>query len=446
MPAPQNLACSRLIGVTVLPEYIQFEGIDRVLDNLQSRAGVTAVATSPYVMEMADEQTGSREPPIDAGAGKVRLLDRPLWGKRELWMRTAPSFEPNTWLYEGLRYRPAEPDHLTDEFGHIVFDFLDAAKKRGLATYLQVQSAIPPGYRVQFGGPEEEDLPRLPDGRVPQNRVANNGSLASPHIVDYHVALLKDLCETYPQIDGIRVDWPEYPPYRLDSVFVDFCDFAHDAADELDFNFELMRKDTQQLYDFLHHGLTNEHLRSYLADPSKFSLETLLGAFPGFVELGKFKAQLSLRLLQRFRNAIDEVSPRVKLAPAAFPPPWSSVSGMDLSVTNSPCSEFAVKLYAMHWAMMLNFYGEQILGANKSLDESLLVAAMLSLLEIEKDAESPTLQQYRYPDPDQPHPGNDALQVQKIRDAQEAAGDTPVHVLAHGYGPLEDVRRRIRIA
>ncbi|MFT7642720.1 MAG: hypothetical protein ACI9G1_004478, partial [Pirellulaceae bacterium] len=285
---------SRLVGVTVLPEYIQFEGIDRVLDNLQSRAGATAVATSPYVMEVADEATGSREPPIDAGAGKVRLLDRPLWGKRELWMRTAPSSEPNAWLYEGLRYQAAEPDQLTDEHGHIVSDFLDAAKSRGLATYLQVQSAIPPGYRVQFGGPEEEDLPRLPDGRIPQNRVANNGSLASPHIVDYHVAMLKDLCEAYPQIDGIRVDWPEYPPYRLDSVFVDFSDFAHDAADEFGFDFETMRRDTQAVYDFLHNGLSNDHLQQYLSDPTAFSL----AKFPGFLELGKFKAQLSLRLLQ----------------------------------------------------------------------------------------------------------------------------------------------------
>ena len=87
---------TRLVGITVLPEYFQFETVEAVLDNLVKRAGVTAIATSPYVMAEADQQTGSREPPIDAGAGKVRLLDRPLWGKRELWVRTAPSFRPRT--------------------------------------------------------------------------------------------------------------------------------------------------------------------------------------------------------------------------------------------------------------------------------------------------------------------------------------------------------------
>ena len=90
---------TRFVGVTVMPEYIQHEGVNGVLDNLQKRARVTAVATSPYVIEPATEKTGSREPPIDAGAGKVRLLDRPLWGKRELFVRTAPSFAPETRLY-----------------------------------------------------------------------------------------------------------------------------------------------------------------------------------------------------------------------------------------------------------------------------------------------------------------------------------------------------------
>src|SRR5687767_4595749 len=93
----------RFLGITVMPEYVQNEGIDAVLDNLV-RAGATALATSPYVMAPANEQTGGREPPDDAGAGSVRLLDRPLWGRRELFVRTAPSFVPDKRLYQGLRY------------------------------------------------------------------------------------------------------------------------------------------------------------------------------------------------------------------------------------------------------------------------------------------------------------------------------------------------------
>lgn len=79
-----------------------------------------------------------------------------------------------------------------------------------MKVYFQVQAAIPPGYRVQFGGPVDDDRARLPDGSIPTKRLDKNGSLASPHILEYGEALLRDLVTQYPGIDGIRIDWPEY--------------------------------------------------------------------------------------------------------------------------------------------------------------------------------------------------------------------------------------------
>jgi len=99
-----------LTGVTVIPEFFQVEGVEAVLDNFQRRARVDAIATSPYVMMPMPDGQGGREPPIDAGAGSVRLLDRPLWGRRELFVRTAPSFAADSSLYRGLRYQPAAAD------------------------------------------------------------------------------------------------------------------------------------------------------------------------------------------------------------------------------------------------------------------------------------------------------------------------------------------------
>src|SRR4051794_23889997 len=100
----------RFVGITVMPEDYQVESIETVLRNLKERAGVTAVATSPYVMQPSDREHGQRQPPIDAGAGGVRLLDRPLWGKRELYTSSSPSFVPNLALYKGLAYQPGAPD------------------------------------------------------------------------------------------------------------------------------------------------------------------------------------------------------------------------------------------------------------------------------------------------------------------------------------------------
>lgn len=444
----QSAAGERFVGVTVLPEYFQSEGVEGVLDNLIGRAKVTAVATSPYVMAEADEQSGSREPPIDAGAGGVRLLDRPLWGKRELWVKTSPSFVPDRELYKGLRYQPSAADELTKSDGSLIARFIESAHQRGLKAFFQVQSAIPPGYRVQFGGPVEDDIPLLPDGRIPTRRVANNGSLASPHIVAYQHALIRDLVGHYPKIDGFRFDWPEYPPYLLDSVFLDFSDHARRAAERLDFDFERMKRDALRLYHFLHGGLTNHYLQCWLdADGGRYQLVQLATDYPGWFDLLQFKSTLSEELLAGFRRVMNEAGGEAaELAPSAFPPPWSLASGMDFRRAARMCDAVSVKLYGMHWAMILRFYGDQLCDANPDLDPSLLVKVLVRLLGIADDEGLPSLQDYRYPGPNEPHPIGRAAQIAKIRTAQHDAGSMPVHVLAHGYGPLRDFRNRIEVA
>jgi len=207
-----------------MPEYPQSDGVGRVLDNLSERTAATSITTSPYVMEPSDAPDAGREPPADAKAGAVRLLGRELWGRRELMVRAAPSFVPDKSLYKGLRYQPSEPGALTQREGHVISSFVDQAKARGVGAYMQVQSAIPPGYRVQFGGALAGDRSLLPDGTEHEGRVDKNGSLASPHIIEYGCALLRDIIQTYPNLDGLRVDWPEYPPYAFDSLFFDFSD------------------------------------------------------------------------------------------------------------------------------------------------------------------------------------------------------------------------------
>ena len=442
------MAAPKLLGVTVLPEYIQSEGIDGLLDNL-TRIGANAVATSPYLMEEADPQTGQREPPADANAGSVRLLDRPLFGKREVYVKTAPSFVPDRTLYAGLRYQPSEPTDLTHRQGQLLNDFIKAAKSRGIRVYFQVQAAIPPGYRVQFGGPVESDRARLPDGTIPERRLAKNGSLASPHILAYEHALLKDMISNYPDLDGLRIDWPEYPPYFLDSVFLDFSYHAERAAEQLGFPFERMRRDVGNLYATLHGGLKDSDLEPWAedADGGRFHLLRLLSDYPGVAAWLRFKAALVEEMIAGFRRTMNESGGEsMELLPNAFPPPWTIVSGMDFRRVAQHSTAISCKLYTMHWPMMLRFYGDQILSANPGLSSSLLARALVRWLDIADDGGLGTVEAYSYPPPDVPHPVGDRAQARKIRQAQREAGDTPVYVLAHGYGPLDDFRRRLEVA
>ena len=93
-----------------------------------------------------DTVSGVTYSPCDQPLLQVRLLDRPLWGRRELFVTTAPSFAPEERLYDKLLYRPSKPTDLTRSAGPIVGEFIRKARSAGLKVYLQVQAAI--GYPV----------------------------------------------------------------------------------------------------------------------------------------------------------------------------------------------------------------------------------------------------------------------------------------------------------
>ena len=442
----------RFVGITVMPEYVQCEGIDEVLDNLVERANATAVTTSPYVMAATSEGRGQREPPIDAGAGNVRLLDRPLWGQRELFVETAPSFIPQTELYRGVGYEPAMPGSLTYEHGHVVGDFLKAARERGLNTYLQIQAAIPPGYRVQFGGPSAEDMPCMPDGTCPAERVASNASLAAPSIVAYQAALIQDLLSVYPDIDGIRFDWPEYPPYELDSIFMDFSPHVEAYAAKSGIDFREVREQVSRLYQYLHGSLTTQDLER-VDDACKLiatrttrpSADEPADSVMQWLQL---KRELSNNLLSSFRTVMDDCGAKhVALVAHAFPPPWSDLSGIDFAAGSGVVDHYCVKLYGMHWLMMIRFYADQLLNANPDeLDETALIRSLFDAFDVDNESGAKLASDVRYPAPEEPHPGTDATRARKVSQAQTRAGKVPVHALEHGYGPTDDFARRIRIA
>ena len=437
---------TRFVGITIFPEFFQNEGVDGALDNLVRRARVTAIATSPYVMAPAPDGQGAREPPADAGAGKVRLLDRPLWGKRELFVRTAPSFVPETRFYEGLRYRPAVADALTRSEGGVIDRAIAGAKARGLEVYLQVQAAIPPGYRVQFGGPEDDDRPRLPDGTSPNPRVDNNGSLASPHIRAYARAMTADLVARYPDIDGLRIDWPEYPPYSLDGAFFDFGGHARDAAARLGFDFEAMRLAALELRARLLGGLIAKDLARWASGET--ALRDLFGGPKPLADWLRFKAALSRELIATFREALDAAgAQRVKLAPGTFPPPLTELSGLDFAGLGAIAQGVSVKLYTMHWPMMVRAWIDSLAAANPGIaDDPNLGRGVSRLLGFRDDPGPAMRAEWRYPEPDEPHPVGPRAQAAKIEAARVLAGSVPVYALAHGYGPVADFESRCAIA
>jgi hypothetical protein len=384
-------------------------------------------------MEPSDE--GTREPPADAGSGKVRLLDRELWGQREIMVRTAPSFVPDKSLYTNTPYQPPEPDSLTEREGESVARFIAAAKQRGMKVWFQVQSAIPPGYRVQFGGPRDQDRPLGPDGEAGPKRVDSNAGLGAPDVLEYGRAMMKDLAHAYPDLDGIRLDWPEYPPYHAHALFFDFSEPALDIARSMGIDVDRMRLHSKKLRRLLSDDLTDSLLAN-AAPLNDQNLTSALRDLPGVLDLLKLRRKLSGDLLTSFREALPQ---EMALVPQTFPPPFNLLSGFDFGASASRVQGIGVKFYTMHWPMILFDYAKAM--SSGSASGAAISQALVSALGTAEQAPE-TPEHFHYPEPDEAHTASNTAIREKLATAKAAAGDCPIYAFTHAYGPLADVIRR----
>jgi hypothetical protein len=159
------------------------------------------------------------------------------------------------------------------------------------------------------------------------------------------------------------------------------------------------------------------------------------------------KAALSNDLLRDWRAAITAYGgPEKELSANAFMPPFSYLTGLDFTGAAPFCDSIAPKLYTMHWSLMIQFWGEVLLVRNPGLDERLLVSALVNLLDLADEPVDATIDDYGYPEPDEPHPIPDSPQQRKIEQVLSLAQQrTKIYPLVHGYGPLEDFQRRFQL-
>lgn len=424
------------LGITVLGDFILSEGVEPIIENLL-RIGTTAVAVNPTVTAPADENTGSFQPPIDAGSSP-RVFDRPLWGKHSLWVRGGVSYRPHEEFYKDSAYTPRKTNDLTEEYGAVIGQFIDRAVESGLKVYFQIGAVQPSGLR-------DEDRPRLPDETISPNRMADTASLASEAVRSYNRAYICDLLAEYPNVTGFRPDWPEYPCYTLGEVFADFGEHVAKWAANRDFDFESIKSETEKFWNLLHGKSSFRCLSTSDFDKSW----TVSGKLPKWVsEWRRLKAALSVDCLQHWRDAINEAGGKDKeLSANAFMPTYSTITGFDFPGAAKICDAVSPKLYTMHWSLMVKFWADPILAANPHLSEESVVRSIVRIMEIDDEGTGGgCVSDYGYPAPDEPHQIASSPQSRKLRDvAAEVAGVCAVTPLVHGYGPLDDFTRRLQL-
>ena len=412
-------------GVTVMPEWFAHEGIDFVLDRVQA-LGATAIATSPYVLERCADGAGARE----------------------LFVRTAPAFVHDMARYRGLRYQPSPPSPLTYANADLLDRACEAAARRGILVYMQVMAASPPGYRVQFSGAHDEDQCLMPDGRLHDNRVDRNASLASAHVVAYTSALVAEIAARYPSVTGIRLDWPEYPPYDFRSALFDFSPAMIARLADAGVDPHVLARDASTWADGVRAAVRRaapSGVQAALRALDEAGFDAMLDATAVLAPLYDAKRDAARDLLASVRAALDEVrGARRRLEPQAFPPPFPRISGFPLDRLAGIADAVGIKLYTMHWPMIARYWARDLLGDAGSAAQDALTAAIAMRFDFTDEVADGAM--LRYPEPGMTHPVGEGAQARKLAQAQQVAGAVPVIAFVHSYGPLADVVRRRDVA
>jgi hypothetical protein len=440
---------TKTLGIYAWPPHVQAEGVNAVLDNLEA-IGATAVSTSTYVAEPASEDDGDRrEPPQNGNKGLVREIDRPLWGKKALYLRTGSSFRRDSRLYAGQKYAPVQPNDLTDKHGAIIHDFLAEANKRGLKTYIQTSPSRLPDLREGLDESERiADTPRLPGDRLPGNRMVNFASLASPAVLDFMAAETTDILNEYPEVDGLLLDRMEQSFYTFDDAFVDLGSHARAAAGKHNLDFEAIDDSVAATLNRFR-TLTNEDLdaiKSRLDIPIGFPSVATNASTAQFslVDAMHLRSAITTDFLKTLRTASDQVRPGVELIPITFPPPLSALTGVDYSEYSKYADAVMIKFFTMHWPLIVTYWTEGITAMNPALDPNKVARAVSTALGLE-DHPSSNVTDYTYPEPETPHRAGTNAQINKIEAATKQANGMPILPSVHGYGPLADVERRWKI-
>ena len=96
---------TKFLGMVMTPLDVQVEGLAPVMDRIEA-TGATAINCGRSLSLEVPQEQGHRAPPLDID-GYRRVFDRPVWGKRELYLRSHPVDVPDLSLYSDTIYKPS---------------------------------------------------------------------------------------------------------------------------------------------------------------------------------------------------------------------------------------------------------------------------------------------------------------------------------------------------
>ncbi len=423
------MSVQRFLGIFVHPVDVQSAGLNEVFEHL-TFVGANAICITPKVARLATKGKGVRFPPLHID-GYSRVLDRPIWGQRELFLEFFNCYSPDISLFARTPYKPPSGAIPFGPDAHLPEQIITEAHRRGMQAHILIQPFVLP--RVSLA-----DRPRYVDGSAPfPPQVAFYACLNSPAAKEFALASALDTVRFFCDIDGLFTDWAEYGAYRFEDHFACFCPHCERRAGELGLDWLSIQRDVGAAWRWFH-SLTAEKIdygRRVYRHPSAF-LELLI-YHPGWLELFKLKARTVVSFYQDLRRTLDAAGfKHVGLSARGWPPPWNHTSGMDYRALSGICDAVTPKLFTFDYSAIPRWYAETLLKWNPGLPESTVLDALVEWLNLKDDLAVRTMAHYHIPAPGEAHFAKVEIYQDRIDEVRDQIGNQArLYPFVHAYLP-----------
>lgn len=422
MPNGSGTARS-FLGVFVPALYLQSEGIERVLDSL-AELGANAVCYEPILGRPGGGRNSVRYPDLHAD-GFERLLDRPLWSRRELLVQT----------YDGIE--GAVPPDLPG--ADCLERAVGEARARGLSTHMMLSP-------LAAGGRDATLRPRRLDavGR-PWPEVAVLACPSSPAARRLAVANVQATLRRFAALDGLVLDWTEYPAYALHDAFACICHDCRTMAADLGLPWDSIIDDLNSTWQRLSELVPRDLRLARRIAGSAAEAISLLSHRPGWFALLRLKAASVASLHAIIRDTLDDAGGRaMSLTSRGWAPPWNLISGMDYRDVSRHCDVVAPKLFTFDFAAMPRWYGRVLTSLNPTLADADVLDALVEIMDLPDDRNPRRFADYQIPGPRRRHPIQPASLVVRVeRVVDEVSGASRVRPIVHPGVPAAQLKEII---
>jgi hypothetical protein len=439
-------------GIIVTTAELASEETGAVLDAIAT-TGANAITTTSNIVVPSDTPTDYREPSIDV-QGERRTLDRPVWGRTMTWVNRYVAYQPDPELWRDLPWPPppAAPEEIRVDHARAA---IDGAHARGMRVYAHFAAyALPGGADHREGQPTNDELrvryrpTRLIGGIHPEG-ISWVGCINNPTVRAYGRVRLIELLRHYGDVDGLALDWVDFPTFFLEKLFTCFCDHCHAQAISLGYDWEQITGAVRVLWDSLH-TLTARQAEALARSGDWGDLVVDPDAMlPGFDAWLDFKAESVALAIADLRGVMTEEGAGHLLVSTVEPAlPWGRISGAAFARAGRGVDRQYINLFSAHWLMMVRWWSESILAWNRGSDitPELAIRGMMALfgITLEHPVTDLSPATFGMPARDVPHNLTPASYTDRLENALALQpNQAPVLPLVHAYRPVDDFARQL---